>query len=503
MLVSLDNNVHLISTDHLFLGAIRLALKVAQEWDRGNKALSWIRDRDDPSTDPNDVRRQSYEERAACYNLIFTVIEAVDFANNNQGFVPDGVVSQITRRKYEAYEVINTSDDEVFQNYLYDWYMSKGWAERLLEINSPFVVDYLRLSAEKDLAHADLLWRYYAHYNDFLSAAETQFQLAKSSLNLSLEKRIEYLSRAKANASTRMTGFSETGVRNRQSRQELLRNISDHLDVANIQDDVLQKIKADERLVGKRREEVISRLDGEIQTIERVSEFFTFIHAESCAKSSQLYNDYADQAGYYDICLLIYHVADHRSIPDIRHTWTNLIDQVHRIALKDRQSAPWESVALKVEEIGRRVNLNENVFPVNIVLQLLLQYDLGFYTHDPQNATQTLALNTNLTWPIDVLVRLNAPFESLVATLESLWYAQEHPFAGRNRKLLVKWLVYAVEQWDVVSRRTGAHFGGVENAIGLSDLLRVVLGSEILGREDREWADRARNVKATVDEAAR
>lgn len=219
------------------------------------------------------MRRQSYEERAACYNLIFTVIEAVDFANNNQGFVPDGVVSQITRRKYEAYEVINTSDDEVFQNYLYDWYMSKGWAERLLEINSPFVVDYLRLSAEKDLAHADLLWRYYAHYNDFLSAAETQFQLAKSSLNLSLEKRIEYLSRAKANASTRMTGFSETGVRNRQSRQELLRNISDHLDVANIQDDVLQKIKADERLVGKRREEVISRLDGEIQTIERVSDF--------------------------------------------------------------------------------------------------------------------------------------------------------------------------------------------------------------------------------------
>ena len=44
---------------------------------------------------------------------------------------------------------------------------------------------------------------------------------------------------------------------------------------------------------------------------------------------TQLYHNYADQAGYYDVCLLIYHAADHRNIPDIRNTWSNLIDQVH------------------------------------------------------------------------------------------------------------------------------------------------------------------------------
>lgn len=254
-------------------GAIRLALKVAQALDGGNRALAWIRERNDPNTDPNDVRKDYFDRRASCYTLVCRVIEAVDLAYNSQGPTPDGVVSQITRRKHEAYEQINNSDDEVFQNYLYDWYMSKGWAERLLEINSPFVIDYLRQSAEKDLAHADLLWRYFAHYNDFLSAAETQFQLAKSALPLTLEKRIEYLSRAKANASTRMTGYSDNGVRNRQSRQELLRNISDHLDIANIQDDVLQKIKADQRLDGQRRAEVIQLLDGQIQPLDEVSSF--------------------------------------------------------------------------------------------------------------------------------------------------------------------------------------------------------------------------------------
>ncbi|KAF9694173.1 hypothetical protein EKO04_007964 [Ascochyta lentis] len=471
------------------LGAIRLSLKVAQEWDRGNKALSWIRDRDDPSTDPNDVRRDFYEKRTACYDLVLRVVDAVDQAYNSQGPVPDGVVSQITRRKFEAYEQINNSDDEVFQNYLYDWYMQKGWAERLLEINSPFVVEYLRQSSEKDVAHADLLWRYYAHYNDYLSAAETQYQLAKSSLDLSLEKRIEYLSFAKANASTRMTGFSETGVRNRQSRQELLRNIADHLDIANIQDDILVKLRKDDRLKADqlRRNEVLALLNGQIQPLD------------------ELYHNYADQAGYYDICLLIYHAADHRNIPDIRNTWSNLVEQVHKTVLAEQATQPWESLALNVEEIGRRVNMNENVFPVNIVLQLLLQYDLEYYTHDVNSNSRDLILNSNMTWPIDILVRLNAPFENLVATFEALWYAQEAPFAGRNKKLLVKWSIYTIEQWGITSRRSGALFGGAENAIGLAEYLRVILGSETLGRDadDQQWLQRARDVRDLVEEAAR
>lgn len=176
---------------------------------------------------------------------------------------------------------------------------------------------------------------------------------------------------------------------------------------------------------------------------------------------------------------------------------------MHRDAVADQLGAPWESVALKVQNIGRRVHLNESVFPVNIILQLLLQYDIEFYTHDAN--AQNLAVNSNLTWPIDVFVSLNAPFEYLVATLEALWYAQEHPFTGRNRKLLIKWIIYLIEQWGTSSRRTGALFGGAENAIGLADLLRVVLGSDVLGRDvdDQAWIQRARDVSAMVDEAAR
>jgi nuclear pore complex protein Nup155 len=255
-----------------YLGAIRLALKVAQELDRGNKALSWIKD-GQPSP---DVRQDAYSQRTECYKLVFRVIEAVDAAYNSQGIQHDGVISQITRRKHEAYEQINNSDDEVFQNYLYDGYLQRGWADRLLEINSPFVVDYLRRSSSSDIAHADLLCRYYAHYGDFLSASEVQFELAKSTFPLKLNRRIEYLSRAKTNASTRVTGFSELGARNRQGRQELLRNIGEHLEIANIQDDILQRIKSESRFersadLQAKREEILENLDGAIQPLDDVS----------------------------------------------------------------------------------------------------------------------------------------------------------------------------------------------------------------------------------------
>lgn len=207
------------------------------------------------------------------------------------------------------------------------------------------------------------------------------------------------------------------------------------------------------------------------------------------------------------MCLLIYHSADYRNLPDIRSTWTNLVEQTHRNAVDEDNASPWQMVSYTVESIGRRVSLNENVFPVNIVLQILLQYDITFYTHDGRNnADNTLMVCTNLRWPIDVFVKLGAPFESLVSTLEALWYAQEHPFGGRSRKLLVKWMIYTVEQWRDVSRRQGQAYGSIENAIGLADLLRIVVGANDIGREtaeDQEWNERGRMVREHVDAAAR
>lgn len=176
----------------------------------------------------------------------------------------NGVYTTTARRRNEAYSIIEKSDDEVFQYDLYDWYLEKGWTDRLLALRSSYVVSYLERRAKQSVDHADLLWRYFAQMQRYHDAAAVQLQLAKSNFKLPLERRIEYLSKAKANASTSTPGTA------RQARQILLHEISEMLDVANIQDDLLQKLKYDERLLPEGRKEHMAHLDDQILNLTEV-----------------------------------------------------------------------------------------------------------------------------------------------------------------------------------------------------------------------------------------
>ena len=176
----------------------------------------------------------------------------------------DGSYTVIAKRKAEAYAVIDESDDEVFQYDLYDWYLARGWQDRLLAVRSSYAATYLQGKAMDNAAHADLLWMYYAQGERFSEAAAVQLQLANSDFDLSLQKRIEYLSKAKANTNAHTPGMG------RQARSLLLHQISDLLDVANIQDDLLTRLKADPRIPAERRAEVIGKVDGKVRGLSEV-----------------------------------------------------------------------------------------------------------------------------------------------------------------------------------------------------------------------------------------
>lgn len=180
--------------------------------------------------------------------------------------VVDGQLTVVAKRKNEAYGVISDSVDEVFLTSLYDWYLEQGWSERLLHANSAFVVTYLERKSADDIAHADLLWRYYAQSERFFEAAKVQFHLAQSAFTLPLGRRIEYLGRARANASTFTPDVG------RQPRQRLLQDISNLIDLANIQDDLLQRLKDDKRLTSERRSQVLADVDGPIMDISTVGQ---------------------------------------------------------------------------------------------------------------------------------------------------------------------------------------------------------------------------------------
>jgi nuclear pore complex protein Nup155 len=218
-----------------------------------------------------DSRKEYFLFRKQCYDLIFKVVLAVDTLAASDPGIVDGQPTIIAKRQSEAYGVISDSTDEVFLTSLYDWYLEQGWNDRLLQTQSLFVVTYLQRKSNDDLGHADLLWRYYAQSQRFFETAQVQFQLAKSAFPLPLNRRIEYLGQARANASIFTPDVG------RQSRQRLLQDISNMIDVANIQDDLLQRLKDDERIADERKVEVLKDVDGPIMDISTVSTHREFL----------------------------------------------------------------------------------------------------------------------------------------------------------------------------------------------------------------------------------
>ena len=382
----------------------------------------------------------AFERRKQYYDLIHQVINKLEQASVQGPSLIDGHYTVAAKRRTEAYEVIDTSEDEAFQTDLYDWYLSQGRAERLLEIHSPYIVSYLQRRLSHDLAHADLLWKYHNQNGNNHEAAVVQLELARSEFPLSLDRRIEYLGRSKANASTTSPGIT------RQTRYKLLREVSDSLDVANIQSDLLQRLRDDPRITAERRPAVIEELNGKLLGFDI------------------LYNRYADQAGYFDLCLLIYQAADHRNPTDIRNTWSNLLETSHQEALARNEGTPYETVAETVRGLGTRLNLSETMFPIPDLVPLLERYAFEYQNRvGPES------------WVMDTFIDISVPFESLFAALESMFYNDETPFQGRNRRQIAIHILYIVKLWlQDSSRGTGKILAGESNAVAVSQVLQMV-----------------------------
>lgn len=244
-----------------YAGAVQLCLVVAREKDRGNTALLWIQD----GKPEGDSRGELFQARKRCYGLIHDVLRHLDQMSSKEPSLVDGKPTLMATKRMEAYDVVNGSDDEVFHFDLYEWYIQQGWTDRILAIDSPHVVTFLERLAGTNVEHADLLCRFYTNRSRFFDAAEVQAGLAQSEFAISIKDRIKLLSLAKANASVTTVGVS------RQQQQMLNHEVTDLLGIANIQDDLLGRLRADDRIETLRKEEIAKALDGSILDLSEVS----------------------------------------------------------------------------------------------------------------------------------------------------------------------------------------------------------------------------------------
>jgi nuclear pore complex protein Nup155 len=243
-------------------GAVQLALSVAREADRGNLALQFL-------TEPPTVQNTAaelYLKRVDCYQLIFKVLEDLDRGYGQSPDMIDGVPSHATRLRNETWNLIYSSDDELFHYQLYDWLFSRGetFAERLLEVDSPHVLGYLQHRGAESIDHCELLWQYHARRENFYDAAQVLHELAQSEFQLNLEKRLEFFSRARGLCN------SHGALGTRQRMSELSQTIQEELDVAVIQDDILKRIREDKRISDVKKTNLEKHLDSKLINLSEV-----------------------------------------------------------------------------------------------------------------------------------------------------------------------------------------------------------------------------------------
>lgn len=439
---NLETTVLQYITLRYYAGAIQLCLTVANERDRGNSALSWIND----GKPANDPRQSAFNERKNCYNLIHHALQDLDHATSQEPEMIDGRLTLIATKRVEAYDVVSNSPDEVFHFDLYDWYIQQGWTDRLLAIESPHATTFLRRLASQDVEHADLLCRFYTMRGNYFDAAKVQTELARSDFPISIKDRLTLLSKAKTNASVMTAGIS------RQEQQLINHEVSELLEVAHIQDDLLERLMADSRIPEERKPEIETKLNAGILGL------------------SELFNEYADQAGYYDLCLLIYHAADFRNAATIAQTWNSLVQQSHEDIVEqwqeyERRQAegggggrnrnlvpppqPYEKLIGQVQEVCHRSSNDSFIFPVPSLLPEICRYAY----ENEQDARR----HADVHWPVLLFLNLGVSHDLVARVLQHMFEAQEVPFRGpAARCRLAEWIVLALSRWVAeLSRRGG------------------------------------------------
>lgn len=120
-------NLKLNSFCHI-LGAVELPLSCAQVVDPD--ALGWEYWHSG-STDTTDSRYQCWEKRKQCYELVLDSLSVFDSKAGSQQSTGQDDMEAV---RSHAYELAFSSDDELFHSTLYDWLITRGLADELLEV---------------------------------------------------------------------------------------------------------------------------------------------------------------------------------------------------------------------------------------------------------------------------------------------------------------------------------------------------------------------------------
>lgn len=387
-------------------GAVELPLKCASSWDRTGIAKQYR----DEGLPENDVRSKAYDTSMKCYALVLKALESVDAAYQSDAVVKareagqTNVVLQVEEQRASTYAEAQSSTDPLFHVAMYDWLLSRSKTDELLQIRSPYVEEYLR-AEPITLERCLLLCMWYVSIGHSLSAAQLYSGLAQSTeLEINLDERVEYLTKASSNAKSAQQNNSQDLI-------QFISDIDEKLEVASVQIEIYKAIQESLEIEDEQKANLLNVLNDGLLDI------------------TALYRDFAEPLSMHEIKLLIYHVADYRDAELARDAWEALLAEAHNdaLALPDTRH---EKVASVVIELGHRFYPSDVAFPVDILTEMLERYA---YEQSIENSQSCIPL----AWSARTMLMANVPPLLVFEVLLGLFDAKREPFQIDSAQLFI------------------------------------------------------------------
>ncbi|KAG0660549.1 hypothetical protein C6P45_001566 [Maudiozyma exigua] len=331
--------------------AVEFLLNIANLIDKNKLAYQYVAN----GSMENDQKKVYYDKRMVIYDFVSEVLVKVDELASKKSNDKNGlniVSGDLNTLKDHTYSIAFNYNDKLFHYHLYDWLVSENQADRLLDLDTTFIQPYLEEKSKDSLKISNLYWVYQSRKSQFYKAAEILYSLAVSDFDITLNDRIECLSRA--------NGFCN-GVcppNRKQDMVQLTGVIQELFDIASVQDDLITLINTDNRIESETKKTLIKELHNKVLPV------------------SDLFNDYAIPLGYHEIALNIYKVSDFRNEEEIMSTWVELFESLKKelnTSGKIEDSMNFINLLSNVViKIGRTVHTSEYVFPIGKLFPIII-----------------------------------------------------------------------------------------------------------------------------------
>ncbi|XP_074610935.1 nuclear pore complex protein Nup155-like [Acropora palmata] len=420
--INLEGICSMFESVRFYEGIVELALHEANKRDAQGLALHFYGN-GEPHADIQG--EEAFIARQQCYKCILDILQRLlvlkTSASQSPGLPsrpgpppapdPNALTSSDAEKHMEEMLSFSlTYGDELWHVMLYQWLIDNALTDRLLEIKSPHLETFLKRSSAaqnpNELKILNLLWRYYEKTKNYSAAARVLSKLSeKESPDVTLELRLEYLSRAimSAKSSNLRTSVSGEG--------EFLHELEEKLEVARIQMQVY------EALMRIKTGPAAAHLGHALAVLNsRLMDITT------------LYGDFADAFSLAECKLAIVHCAGHYDPTLIETLWRDIIDKE---LLESERSSPSDRMTIvskKIASLGKMYVHSERYFPLGAIVLMLEK--------------KSAELNWDPTWVFMTMLDIGIPFPVLHGIYDRLFKAKDPCWQALNRPLHILEVIY-------------------------------------------------------------